>query len=213
MDGQRSALLSRYRLHARRLERSSRRKPLEHRIRHDRTIHFEATHSVRGGDARNCDARGGLLAAMIGPACHSVSAQDARAVSGCYRFDRAYFSWVGRRPAARAVVQDSTAIVRLSDTTALRHVLVSGRVLDLEPLPFVADSSTRRAWLGPSHWRLDAGVADVVWRNGLYGPVFRLSVHDDTLRGTVRFTTDVAGAEPTPQPAWAVRIPCPQASR
>ena len=154
-----------------------------------------------------------ILAAIIGPAWRSSRAQDARTVSGCYRFDRAYFSWVGRRPAGRAVVRDSTAIVRLSDTTALRHVLVSGRVLDLEPLPFIADSSTRQEWLAPSHWRLDAGVADVVWRNGLYGPVFRLSVHGDTLRGTVRFTTDVAGAEPPSQPAWAVRLPCPRSPR
>ena len=151
-----------------------------------------------------------VFSLVIGASPHAVAAQNVFAVSGCYRFDRAYFNWVGRRPGYRTVVNDSTAIVRLFDSTAFQHVLVSGRALDLEPIPFNSDSTTRRSWLGPSHWTLAEGFADVVWRNGRYGPVFHLSVVGDSLRGSVRFTTDVAGAEPPPQRAWAVRTPCPK---
>jgi hypothetical protein len=151
-----------------------------------------------------------VLGAVIALGSRSIAAQNVRAISGCYRFDRPWFSWVGRRPGDSTVVNDSTAVVRLSGTTALNHQLITGPVLDLQPLPFRADSVTRHDWLLPSGWKLDRGFVAVVWRNGRYGPVFRLGIRGDTLRGTVRFTTDVAGAERPPQPASAVRISCPR---
>jgi hypothetical protein len=155
-----------------------------------------------------------LLVGVVGTA----QAQDATAISGCYRFDRAYFSWVGRLPGRAEVISDSTRVLRLFARSTVHHVLVRGAVLDVEPIPFAVDSTTARRWLRPSNWTISnvrshmfphPTVIDVVWRNGLYGPVFRLSAIGDTLRGQVRFTTDVAGAEPPAQPAWAVRIPCP----
>jgi hypothetical protein len=140
----------------------------------------------------------------------SSRAQDTSAAAGCYRFDRAYFSWVGRRPNDRAVVQDSVRVLRLMRESTADHVFVRGRVMDVLPIPFAADSDTARRWLRPSHWGfVDARTINVVWRNGLYGPVFKLMISGDTLRGQVRFTTDVAGAEPPPESAWAVRIACP----
>ena len=73
-----------------------------------------------------------------------------------------------------------------------------------------ADSVTMQRWLGMSYWRpIRSDSIDLVWRNGLYGPVFRLAWRSDSLVGRVRFTTDVAGAEPPPQPASAVRIQSP----
>lgn len=139
----------------------------------------------------------------------TADAQDTSAVVGCYQFDRAYFGWVGRRPNERAVVRDSAQVLRLTREST-DHVLVRGRVMDVLPIPFAADSATARRWLRPSHWGfVDRRTINVVWRNGLYGPVFRLSLEGDTLRGQVRFTTDVVGAEPPPERAWAVRIACP----
>lgn len=100
-------------------------------------------------------------------------------------------------------------MVKMSNTSALKHRGGGSNGLDLEPIPFDADSSMRRRWLDFSYWRMTPNTVAVVWRNGLYGPVFDLEASRDTLRGTVRFTTDVAGAEPPPQPAWAVRVRCP----
>src|SRR5688500_4257774 len=152
-----------------------------------------------------------LLAGVVGTA----RAQDTTAISGCYRFDRAYFSWVGRLPGRSVVIRDSTRVLRLFARSTVQHVF-RGAGLDVQPIPFLVDSITARRWLGPSYWTFSnvrlfphPTMIDVVWRNGLSGPVFRLSAIRDTLRGQVRFTTDVAGAEPPAQPAWAVRIPCP----
>jgi hypothetical protein len=148
-----------------------------------------------------------VLFLVAGPC---AEAQDTTVLAGCYRFDRAYFGWVGRRPGELAVISDSTRVLRLVDGSTIAHQLVRGPVLDVVPVPFLADSLTKRRWLRPSHWTiLEKTVLNVVWRNGLYGPVFRLTVAGDTLRGQVRFTTDVAGGEPPPERAWAVRIGCP----
>jgi hypothetical protein len=148
-----------------------------------------------------------LLVVTAGP----LAAQDTVRVSGCYRFDRAYFQWVGRGPNRKTVFRDSTRVLRLAPNAVISHELVRGAVLDVYPVPFVADSSTTRRWLRPSHWTfVDRSTLNIVWRNGLYGPVFRLSIAGDSLYGRVRFTTDVAGAEPRAESAWAVRIPCPK---
>ena len=54
----------------------------------------------------------------------------------------------------------------------------------------------------------DADTVVVSWTNGMHGPVFLMGVRGDTLRGRVRFTTDIVGEEPPPEDAWAVRIAC-----
>jgi hypothetical protein len=150
-----------------------------------------------------------ILLLVVLPSC-IAAAQDTTALSGCYRFDRAYFKWVGRAPGKSAVVRDSTRDLRLFGRSGMTHWLVNGPALDVQPIPFVADSFTTLRWLGPSHWSISAPyTVNIVWRNGLYGPVFRLAVAGDTLRGQVRFTTDVDGAEPPPEQAWAVRVACP----
>lgn len=152
----------------------------------------------------------GLISIVVAA---SAQAQDTAAVSGCYSFDRAYFQWVGRRPGESAVVTDSTSVIRLSSGSEIKHQLVRGPVLDVFPIPFAADSRTVERWLSPSNWTFEnANTVNVVWRNGLYGPVFRLNVRGDTLRGQVRFTTDVAGAEPPPEPALALKVACPHTS-
>jgi len=149
-----------------------------------------------------------VCVALVGIPCSGI-AQDTAAISGCYRFDRAYFSWVGRLPGQKEMVTDSTNVLRLF-ARSTSHVLVRGAVLDVQPIPFLADSTTAHRWLRPSNWTIrSSNFIDVVWRNGLYGPVFQLSVLGDTLRGQVRFTTDVAGAEPPAESAWAVRVACP----
>jgi hypothetical protein len=135
--------------------------------------------------------------------------QDTSGVSGCYRFDRAYFRWVGRRSDARNVVRDSTDILRLAPNADVSRPFPTP-VLDVYPIPFVADSPTTLRWLRPSYWTfVDPSTVNVVWRNGLYGPVFRLSIVGDSLHGRVRFTTDIVGREPPSEAASAVRIACP----
>jgi hypothetical protein len=151
---------------------------------------------------------------LIGINHDPAMGQSSADLAGCYQFDRAYFSWVGRRSERSIVVRDSTRFVRLREqahpgASAMR---ITG-ALQLEPIPFETDDFTRDQWLGFSHWRLlSSDSVTVVWRNGLYGPVFRMAVRGDTLRGQVRFTTDVIGAEPQSQAAWAVRTECPDAS-
>jgi hypothetical protein len=77
-----------------------------------------------------------------------------------------------------------------------------------------ADSVTMQRWLGPSYWRaVGPDSIAVVWRNGLYGPVFALHFTHDSLVGRVRATTDVAGGEQPSQAARASRIDCPAADR
>jgi hypothetical protein len=57
--------------------------------------------------------------------------------------------------------------------------MVNGAALDLEPVPFTADSLVSRDWLRASGWLpVGSDSINVSWRNGLYGPVFRLAVTD-----------------------------------
>ena len=147
------------------------------------------------------------LSLSIGPAHAQLPTETPQ----CYQFDRQYFHWVGRRPGGGPLF-DSTSVVMLSPESHLPHLLISSerRARVLVPPTMRADSSTMRSWLGPSHWRsVLPDSVEIVWRNGFYGPVFRMQVRADTLRGRVRFTTDVVGAEPPPEDAAAVRILCP----
>jgi len=133
---------------------------------------------------------------------------QAGTASSCYAFDRAYFTWVSRaqeRPQA-----DSTNVLRLLTTSQGRLRSFQTRVRDVQPVPFVVDSLTEIRWQNFSYWMVnDSGFVEIAWRNGLYGPVFQLSVSRDSLHGQVRSATDVYGAEPPPARAWARRIPCP----
>jgi predicted peptidase len=68
-------------------------------------------------------------------------------------------------------------------------------------------------WLENSYWRsLPGDSIQAIWREGFYGPIFRMHVDGDTLRGTVLQTTDVfieGRPRPQPQPVTAVRVRCP----
>lgn len=112
----------------------------------------------------------------------------------------------------RVVSRDSSAIVMLSSQ---RHQGRGGPALSagartLVPPTMRVDSAQRNRWLDSSYWRTPSGdTLQVVWRNGLSGPVFRLQVRGDTLQGHVRFTTDIAGRQPQEEPARALRVVCP----
>ena len=141
----------------------------------------------------------------------SLEAQHP-SVPACYQFDRKYFNWVGRPPNGGSVVVDSSAIIRLDSTAHSRergaYPPPDGRAVQVPSMK--ADSFTMRRWLGMSFWRpIRSDSIELSWRNGLYGPVFRLALRSDSLVGRVRFTTDVVGAEPPAQLASASRIRCP----
>ena len=61
-------------------------------------------------------------------------AQDTTAISGCYRFDRAYFSCVGRLPGSPEVITDSARVLQLF-ARSTSHVLVHGVVLETRHRP------------------------------------------------------------------------------
>ena len=135
-------------------------------------------------------------------------AQEVPAMNGCYVFDRPYFTWFAMRPGEPA--GDSTRILHLLPTTASALRRLNSQLFDVRPVPFATDSFTIQRWTRYSYWTpSDSGFITVSWHNGLYGPVFRLKTIGDTLRGQVRFKTDVVGAEPPPATASAVRIACP----
>jgi hypothetical protein len=74
-------------------------------------------------------------------------------------------------------------------------------------------NATNQPWLERSYWIPRGGDSiTVAWREGHYGPVFRMQVAGDTLRGIVAHTTDAyieGRGRPRPQPAHAVRVSCP----
>jgi hypothetical protein len=157
-----------------------------------------------------------VVAMSLALHAHTGGAQAGPDSTHCYRFDRAYFSWVGRPPGGGTVFADSSAVVRLSfqPHPASRFISVQSDARVLVPPTMRADSFTVQRWLEPSYWRaLGPDSLTVVWRNGLYGPVFALRIARDRLLGQVRFTTDVAGAEKPPETARASRIDCPRQPR
>lgn len=129
----------------------------------------------------------------------------------CYRFDRKYFVWVGTARSGGSVVVDSSRIVRLDPAAhPSRRSYPPANARSVSVPAMKVDSFATQRWLSMSFWRpVHADSIELSWRNGLFGPVFRLAVRSDSLLGRVRFTTDVVGAEPPAQPAAAVRTACP----
>jgi hypothetical protein len=143
---------------------------------------------------------------MMALAADGATAQLDTLMSHCLQFDRQYFRWGGRPPGGGDWSYDSSAVVRLLPQRNL-HLGPRSRRL-LVPSMGVA-TRLQRVWEYFSYWQLhDADTVIVAWTNGMYGPVFVMGVRGDTLRGRVRFTTDVYGAEEPQEDAWAVRIPC-----
>ncbi len=144
----------------------------------------------------------------------ALNAQE-EATARCYLFHRHYFWWVGRPPSGGPVFHDSTALILLSPDQRPPDRFLRGPsdARGLVPPAMRIDSNAARRWLRSSYWRpISADSLEVVWRNGLAGPVFRLVVRADSLRGRVRFTTDVVGAEKPPEPATAMHVDCPDSS-
>lgn len=151
-----------------------------------------------------------VLSAAITASAH---AQAAAARAGCYRFDRSYFGWVGRPLTGGGTLIDSASVIRLDSAAHPQSpgnwVPPDARAVAVPAMS--VDSFTVRLWLGVSFWRaVSSDEIEIQWRNGLYGPVFRLAVRGDSLKGSVRFTTDVAGAEPPLERASATRVACPK---
>jgi len=137
-----------------------------------------------------------------------------RTIAGCYRFDTAEFPVIGRDTSTRAVVSFSTSELELLEPSPPPDVVPHAQLPHaVRPIPFGVDPFTVRRWSALSGWRfLSADSVEVTWRNGLFGPVLRLAVRGDSLRGTFEETTDVAGRPPRRRSASAVRIPCPDDS-
>lgn len=151
---------------------------------------------------------------LCGVVASSASAQNATLERSCYRFDQPYFSAVGKF-AGGPVFQRTTDTLRFRvDSTPL----ISPRLRRLplravEPIPFVVDSFTYHRWMSMSGWHMiGTDSVEIVWRNGLYGPIFRMAVRGDSLVGEFIQTTDAhpypEPPPPPPQPARAARIRC-----
>jgi len=152
-----------------------------------------------------------ILCAVV---ASGASAQTATLERTCYRFDQPYFVAVGRFPGGPVFTRRTDALSFHADSTPL----ISPRIPRLpmkavEPMPFVVDSFTHQQWMSMSGWRMiGADSVEIHWRNGLYGPIFRMAVRGDSLVGQFIQTTD---AHPIPEPpprapesARAVRISC-----
>ena len=130
--------------------------------------------------------------------------------SHCFQFDRQYFHWGGRPPGGGDYLIDSSAVVRLlPELHPYTDRAIDPPIRRLLVPSMEVVSRSRRPWEYFSYWQLrDADTVVVSWTNGMHGPVFLMGVRGDTLRGRVRFTTDIVGEEPPPEDAWAVRIAC-----
>lgn len=164
----------------------------------------------------SCAGRG--MAAVV--ACMTLmpmggAAQELGTDEVCYRFDEAHLKWK-YSPAHRggAIVSDSAAIVRLLPARHPGPVLGSAEgARRLLPVGMQPMRPLVGRWLENSYWGpLSGDSIEVKWREGFYGPVFRLQVDGDTLRGMARQTTDaiaVGRPRPQPEPVTAVRVECP----
>lgn len=156
-----------------------------------------------------------LATVLLGQACASApAAPPARDPAGCYRFDSAYFPVIGRHPQTGALVSLRTADLALLPASpppdAAPHPQAPYAV---RPIPFTVDTFTARRWAARSGWTpMGPDSVQVTWRNGLFGPVFRLAVRGDSLRGTVVHTTDVVGPPVRRGAAAAIRVSCPDST-
>jgi hypothetical protein len=132
-------------------------------------------------------------------------------LAGCYRFDRPYF--VARAAGKTLFTRDSSAVLRFTNDTLRDEDAKNGPHFEVWPIGFAVDSAEQVDRRRFSHWR-PVGDRDVVvaWRDGFHGPVFRLAIRGDTLRGKMRQTTDYSNGLPNPETWWrsasAVRTPC-----
>ena len=147
-------------------------------------------------------------------AASGASAQTSTLERTCYRFDHPYFTAVGKFPGG-PVFSRSTDVLRfrVDSTPLIAPHLRRLPLRAVEPMPFVVDSFTYHSWMSMSGWRMiGADSAEIIWRNGLYGPVFRMAVRGDSLVGEFIQTTDAhpipEPPPPAPQPARAKRISC-----
>lgn len=155
----------------------------------------------------------GRVTAVLLCAAASASAQSTAIAGKCYRFDRPYFTAVGRFPGEPVFIVRADVLKLRADSTpftgrGLRRFAMKA----VEPMPFVVDSFTYRRWMSVSGWRMiGSDSVEIEWRNGLYGPVFRMAVRGDSLVGEVIETTDsrpVPRPPPAPDTTRATRISC-----
>lgn len=143
-----------------------------------------------------------------------ATAQSATLERACYRFDQSYFGAVGRFPGGPVFNKRTDALrFRVDSSPRIGPGIRRLPLRAVEPIPFVVDSFTYQRWMSMSGWRtIGTDSVEIVWRNGLYGPVFRMEMRGDSLVGEFIQTTD---AHPVPEPpappperAYAVRISC-----
>jgi len=141
-------------------------------------------------------------------------AQDSVLEGRCYHFDRPYFTAVGRFPNGPVFSRSADVLKLRPDSSAA--LAPGARRLPMravQPIPFLVDFFTYHIWMSMSGWRrIGADSVEIEWRNGLYGPVFRMAVRADSLVGQFIQTTDAHPyPEPpprAPEPARAVRVHC-----
>jgi hypothetical protein len=145
------------------------------------------------------------IALLAGIACNGSTSDlvgrgfgNAR-LTGCFRFDQPYFT-------------GDSVLVFFSERSR-SHFLQDSLRYVVRPMTVKLDSTQWTQRQEFSDWRPEGDDKVVVaWRDGFSGPVFRLSIRGDTLRGHVRQTTDVDYLLPRPELWWkratAVRTQC-----
>lgn len=156
----------------------------------------------------------GRLVAICSLIARVASAQNATLAHTCYRFDRPYFTAVGRFAGAPVYTRRADVLAFRDDSAPVIAPAI-GRIpmLAVEPVPFVVDSFTYHQWVSMSGWRMiSRDSVEVHWRNGLYGPIFRMALRADSLVGQFIQTSDAHPIpEPPPRPpevARAGRVSC-----
>ena len=140
-----------------------------------------------------------VVAILSTLACHD---RDSSKLAGrCFAFDSAAFTEVGHDTATGAVAADSTQLIELLSrphSTEAGAFSVRAHGLRIHP----GDSSGREEF---SYWRpVGRDSVEIVWREGLYGPVLRLAIRGRTLEGELRQTTDIIGSPHAAQ-RWRAR--------
>lgn len=155
--------------------------------------------------------RGVLLVASLALAS-PLAAQRPADIAGCFRFDSAYFPVIGLQAVTNRVISMQADVLELLLEAPPPDIgnRRSSTPYAIRPAGFsTVDTMTYRRWMSSSGWEpLGTDSIEVRWYNGLFGPVMRLAVGRDTLRGTGRHLTDV---RPSPESRFsvvAVRVPC-----